>query len=69
MKKSIPLLSPKPNENSSREPDCGGHRSCTRKLTHARILLKTDQSSPEGAGWVNEREQVAEAVEVSQPTV
>src|SRR5919109_5605921 len=37
-----------------------------RKLTHARILLKTDQS-PEGAGWVDER--VAEAVEVSQPTV
>jgi transposase len=37
-----------------------------RKLTHARILLKADQSS-EGAGWVDE--QVAEAVEVSQPTV
>ena len=37
-----------------------------RKLTHARILLKADQS-PQGAGWVDE--QVAEAVEVSQPTV
>jgi transposase len=37
-----------------------------RKLTHARILLKADQS-PEGPGWVDE--QVAEAVEVSQPTV
>jgi hypothetical protein len=37
-----------------------------RKLTHARILLKADQS-PEGPGWVDER--VAEAVEVSQPTV
>jgi transposase len=37
-----------------------------RKLTHARILLKADQSA-EGAGWVDE--QVAEAVEVSQPTV
>ena len=37
-----------------------------RKLTHARILLKADQSS-EGPGWVDE--QVAEAVEVSQPTV
>jgi transposase len=37
-----------------------------RKLTHARILLKTDQS-PEGPGWVDE--QVADAVETSQPTV
>jgi hypothetical protein len=37
-----------------------------RKLTHARILLKADQS-PEGAGWVDE--QVAEALETSQPTV
>jgi transposase len=37
-----------------------------RKLTHARILLKADQS-PEGPGWVDER--VAEAVETSQPTV
>ena len=37
-----------------------------RKLTHARILLKADQS-PQGPGWVDE--QVAEAVEVSQPTV
>jgi hypothetical protein len=33
-----------------------------RKLTHARILLKADQSL-EGPGWVDE--QVAEAVEVS----
>jgi transposase len=37
-----------------------------RKLTHARILLKADQS-PEGPGWVDEK--VADAVEVSQPTV
>ena len=37
-----------------------------RKLTHARILLKADQS-PQGPAWVDE--QVAEAVEVSQPTV
>jgi transposase len=37
-----------------------------RKLTHARILLKADQS-PEGPAWVDE--QVADAVEVSQPTV
>ena len=37
-----------------------------RKLTHARILLKADQS-PEGPGSVDDT--VAEAVEVSQPTV
>lgn len=37
-----------------------------RKLTHARILLKADESA-EGAGWVDEK--VADAVEVSQPTV
>jgi hypothetical protein len=37
-----------------------------RKLTHARILLKADQS-PEGPGWVDEK--VADAVESSQPTV
>ena len=37
-----------------------------RKLTHARILLKADQS-PEGPCWVDE--QLADAVEVSQPTV
>jgi transposase len=37
-----------------------------RKLTHARILLKADQS-PDGPGWVDGR--VADAVEVSQPTV
>jgi hypothetical protein len=37
-----------------------------RKLTHARILLKADES-PKGDGWVDER--IAEAVESSQPTV
>jgi transposase len=37
-----------------------------RKLTHARILLKADQG-PEGPAWVDDA--VAEAVEVSQPTV
>jgi transposase len=37
-----------------------------RKLTHARILLKADQSA-QGAGLVDEK--VADAVEVSQPTV
>jgi DNA-binding transcriptional ArsR family regulator len=37
-----------------------------RKLTHARMLLKADQSL-QGPGWVDE--QVAEALETSQPTV
>lgn len=37
-----------------------------RKLTHARILLKADQS-PKGPAWVDDA--IAEAVEVSQPTV
>ena len=37
-----------------------------RKLTHARILLKADQS-PDGPGWVDQA--IADAVEVSQPTV
>lgn len=37
-----------------------------RKLTHARILLKADQST-EGPSWVDDA--VADAVEVSQPTV
>src|SRR5260370_7979955 len=37
-----------------------------RKLTHARILLKADQG-PEGPGWVDAA--IADAVEVSQPTI
>jgi hypothetical protein len=37
-----------------------------RKLTHARILLKTDESA-QGAGLVDEK--VAEAVQTRQPTV
>ena len=37
-----------------------------RKLTHARILLKADESA-QGSGLVDEK--VADAVEVSQPTV
>jgi transposase len=37
-----------------------------RKLTHARVLLKADQGLG-GPGWTDE--VIAEAVEVSQPTV
>ncbi len=41
-------------------------KAAARKLTHARILLKADQG-PNGPGWVDDA--IAEAVEVSQPTV
>ncbi len=37
-----------------------------RQLTHARILLKADESR-EGPGWVDAA--IVEAVEVSQPTI
>ncbi len=37
-----------------------------RRLMHARVLLKVDQG-PEGPGLVDD--QVAEMVEVSQPTI
>jgi transposase len=37
-----------------------------RKLTHARVLLKADQS-PQGSGWTDEA--IADALEVSQPTI
>jgi hypothetical protein len=37
-----------------------------RKLSHARILLKAEEGA-QGAGWVDE--ELAEAVETSQPTV
>jgi transposase len=37
-----------------------------RELTHARILLKADES-PGGPGWVDTA--IVEAVEVSQPTI
>ncbi len=37
-----------------------------RKLAHARVLLKADQS-PDGPAWVDER--IAEACEISQPTI
>ena len=40
--------------------------AAARKLTHARILLKADQG-PDGPGWVDQA--IAEAVEVSQPTI
>lgn len=44
----------------------GAGTAPARKLLHARILLKADQS-PDGPAWVDDR--IADAVEVSQPTV
>lgn len=40
--------------------------AAARKLHHARILLKADEGV-EGPGWADQR--IAEAVEVSQPTI
>jgi transposase len=65
MKKKYPvILSDTEREELKRLIAAG--TAPARKLTHARILLKADQS-PDGPGWVDE--QVAEAVETSQPTV
>jgi transposase len=65
MKKKYPvILSEAQREHLKRVIAAG--TAPARKLTHARILLKADQS-PQGPGWVDEK--VAEAVETSQPTV
>lgn len=65
MKKKYPvILSDTEREDLKRLIAAG--TAPARKLTHARILLKADESSV-GPGWVDER--VAEAVESSQPTV
>ena len=65
MKKKYPVILSQPERDDLKRLIASG-TAPTRKLTHARILLKADQS-PEGPGWVDER--VAEAVETSQPTV
>ena len=65
MKKKYPVILTEAQREQLKSLIAAG-TAPARKLTHARILLKADQS-PEGAGWVDE--QVAEAVEVSQPTV
>lgn len=63
-KKYLVILTPA--ERTQLQTLIGAGTAPARQLTHARILLKTDQS-PEGPGWVDER--IAEAVESSQPTV
>ena len=65
MKKKYPVILSEAEREQLKSLIAAG-TAPARKLTHARILLKADQS-PEGPGWVDEK--VAEAVEVSQPTV
>ena len=65
MKKKYPVLLTQTERDDLKGLIASG-TAPARKLTHARILLKADQGS-EGPGWVDE--QVADAVEVSQPTV
>ena len=65
MKKKYPVILSETERDNLRSLIAAG-TAPARKLTHARILLKADQS-PEGPGWVDDA--VAEAVEVSQPTV
>jgi Winged helix-turn helix len=66
MKKKYPLILNETEREELKRLISSG-TAPARKLTHARILLKADQSLEEGPGWVDE--QVAEAVETSQPTV
>jgi transposase len=65
MKKRYAVVLTAPQRDQLKRLLAAGTASA-RKLTHARILLKADQG-PEGPGWVDEA--IAEAVEVSQPTV
>jgi transposase len=65
MKKKYPVMLSETEREELKRLIAAG-TAPARMLTHARILLKADQS-PEGPGWVDEK--VAEAVETSQPTV
>jgi transposase len=65
MKKKFPVILTQTERDKLKGLIAAG-TAPARKLTHARILFKADQS-PEGPAWVDE--EVAEAVEVSQPTV
>jgi DNA-binding transcriptional ArsR family regulator len=65
MNKRYPVRLAQSEQEYLRQLIAAGTESA-RKLMHARILLKADQSD-EGPAWVDE--WIAEAVEVSQPTV
>jgi DNA-binding transcriptional ArsR family regulator len=66
MKKKYPVILSETERDDLKLLKAAG-TAPARKLTHARILLKADQSPEEGPGWVDEA--IAEAVETSQPTV
>jgi len=66
MKKKYPVILTETERDDLKRLIAAG-TAPARKLTHARILLKADQGSEEGPAWVDDA--VAEAVEVSQPTV
>ncbi len=65
MHKQYPVILTTPERDQLKHMLAAGTESA-RKLTHARILLKADQG-PDGPGWVDHA--IAEAVEVSQPTI
>src|SRR5215211_4823548 len=65
MKKKYPVILTETERDNLKRLIAAG-TAPARKLTHARILLKADES-PEGPAWVDD--EVAEAVETSQPTV
>jgi transposase len=65
MKKKYPIILTQTEREQLKDLIAAG-TAPARKLTHARILLKADQS-PQGPAWVDE--EVADAVEVSQLTV
>jgi transposase len=65
MHKQYPVILTTPERDQLKRMLAAGTESA-RKLTHARILLKADQG-PDGPGWVDHA--IAEAVEVSQPTI
>ena len=66
MKKKYPVILTEAEREQLKSLIAAG-TAPARKLTHARILLKADQSPKKGPGWVDVA--IAEAVEVSQPTV
>jgi transposase len=66
MKKKYPVILSEAEREQLKSLIAAG-TAPARKLTHARILLKADQSPEGGAGWVDEA--IADAVETSQPTV
>lgn len=65
MRKQYPVILTTPDRDQLKRLLAAGTESA-RKLPHARILLKADQG-PDGPGWVDHA--IAEAVEVSQPTI